>query len=115
MTTEKFKTELFEKLHAYEKCVNERKSGELLAIPSSLFSESIDDITIFVTDELKEVVYIESYILIESLCNKERLVFLDAKKKVEEINGEIVVTYYGWDIQNNCQTPMVIRMKPKIK
>lgn len=113
MTNEQFKTELFEKLHAYEKCVKERRSGELLAVPSTLFSEKIDDITSYITEELKQLVYVESFILIESLCNSESLVFLDAEKKIEEVNGVIVITYYGWDIQRNCQTPLVLRITPK--
>lgn len=115
MEYSKFKEELFASINSYQTKMPERLNGQLVAFPSSLFSETIEDMTAFISDELKQLTLANKLLLIEDLCQKDRLVFLDIEMTEEEKDGKIIITYYGWDIGKKCTTSFKIEVKPQKK
>ena len=104
MDYEKFKDELFASINAYETKVPKRLNGQLVAFPSSLFSETIEDMQSYITDELRQLTLANKLLLIEELCQKDKLVFLDIETTEEEKDGKIIITYYGWDVNKKSTT-----------
>lgn len=115
MEYSKFKEELFASINAYQTKMPKRLNGQLVAFPSSLFSETIEDMTAFITDELRQLTLVNKLLLIEELCQKDKLVFLDIEMTEEEKDGKVIITYYGWDIGKECATSFKIEVKPKTR
>ena len=115
MDCTKFKEELFASINAYETKVPKRLNGQLVAFPSSLFSETIEDMQSYITDELRQLTLANKLLLIEELCQKDQLVFLDIETTEEEKDGKIIITYYGWDVNKKCTTTLKIEVKPKTR
>ena len=110
MKIEKFREELFAKLLA----ARTRKHPRLISIGRELFSEPIEDMTVYMDTELRQLVtvypYRVSYVSCES--DKDHLVFIDIIPEVRDVNGIIEQRFYLYDCEHHQITSFVQFIEP---
>ena len=97
MKNEKFREELFAKLLA----ARIRKHPRLICIGPELFSEPIEDLTVYMDSEMRQLVTVYPYRVAYVQCesDKDHLMFIDIIPDVKELDGEIIQTFYYYDCE----------------